>query len=450
MDAHTTEEKTVFISYRRSASSFVARAIFMDLHMHGYDVFMDVENIDSGTFDTKILNQIEARAHFLVILSPGTLDRVNQPGDWLRREIEHAIQVRRNVVPILVGDFRFEEYKHLLTGTLAELPRYNGPTLYHEYFDAAMDRLRTRFLKQPVEGDIVPASPDEQAEAAAKIEHVANQPVPTEDQLEAEKHFNEGYQLAEDQHFDAALEEYNEAIRLNPSFPEAYNNRGVIYMNYEDYQAAIDDFTRSIELENTQLYLPYSNRADALILTQQYDRALADCDQAIELNPEFPSAYQNRGRVHFYTGQLELAQQDFSRVIELDPELATAYVGRGAVRAGLGDLHGAIEDFGQAMELDTNELDAHNNRGEAYFALGEYAQAAADYAQGNTVRPGNIQSLAGLALSHHAQGNTREARRLWRTLISMDEGFRDADWTCKYLNWPEVMGEEARALIAGL
>ena len=43
------EEKTVFISYRRNVSAFVARAIFMDLREHGYDVFMDVESIDSGT-----------------------------------------------------------------------------------------------------------------------------------------------------------------------------------------------------------------------------------------------------------------------------------------------------------------------------------------------------------------------------------------------------------------
>jgi hypothetical protein len=34
-------EKTVFISYRRDVASFIARAIFMDLRMNGYDVFMD-------------------------------------------------------------------------------------------------------------------------------------------------------------------------------------------------------------------------------------------------------------------------------------------------------------------------------------------------------------------------------------------------------------------------
>jgi hypothetical protein len=47
--------KTVFISYRRSLSSGTARALFQALKALGYDVFMDVESIDSGQFETIIL-----------------------------------------------------------------------------------------------------------------------------------------------------------------------------------------------------------------------------------------------------------------------------------------------------------------------------------------------------------------------------------------------------------
>ena len=90
------QEKTVFISYRRDVSAFLARAVFADLKEHGYDVFMDVESIDSGTFDTIILNQIAARAHFIVILAPGTLERLNESGDWLHKEIERALELERN------------------------------------------------------------------------------------------------------------------------------------------------------------------------------------------------------------------------------------------------------------------------------------------------------------------------------------------------------------------
>ena len=61
-------DNRAFISYRRDLSAFVARAFFQDLRANGIDVFMDVESIDAGQFDTVILNQIAARPYFLVIL----------------------------------------------------------------------------------------------------------------------------------------------------------------------------------------------------------------------------------------------------------------------------------------------------------------------------------------------------------------------------------------------
>src|SRR5262245_15288983 len=116
--------KTVFISYRRDVSKYIARAVFMDLRANGYDTFMDVENIDSGTFDRIILNQIAARAHFIVILTSGSVERCSESGDWLRREIETAIDLERNIVPVMVEEFTFPQAEQYLTGKLAELKRY--------------------------------------------------------------------------------------------------------------------------------------------------------------------------------------------------------------------------------------------------------------------------------------------------------------------------------------
>jgi TIR domain len=150
-------DKSVFISYRRKLGAGWARAIFADLRARGYDVFMDVESIDSGTFETVILNQIEARAHFLLILTPGTLDRCREPNDWLTREIDHAIKLQRNIVPLTFEKFSFSEQAKSLPSLLAGLPKYNSLGIYHDYFDDGMTKLRERFLKQPTIGAIKPA-----------------------------------------------------------------------------------------------------------------------------------------------------------------------------------------------------------------------------------------------------------------------------------------------------
>lgn len=167
-------DKTVFISYRRNVASFIARAIFMDLRFNGYDAFMDVESIDAGEFDQIILNQIAARAHFVVILTPGSIERCVAPGDWLRREIEEAIRLQRNIVPVLCNGFTFNaEMQKYLTGELARLPKFNGLNVPHDYFDAAMERLRSRFLKQPVYGSIMPTPVAELPVVEEKIQQAA-------------------------------------------------------------------------------------------------------------------------------------------------------------------------------------------------------------------------------------------------------------------------------------
>ena len=144
-------EKKVFISYRRSASRHLARLIALDLRAHGYDVFLDVDTIHNGEFDRIVLAQIAERMHFVLVLSPGALERCPLPDDWLRREIEEALRLKRNIVPILEEGFSFEDAAESLPESLRDLPRFNGVPLYHFYFEAAMLTLRRRFLKPQAE-----------------------------------------------------------------------------------------------------------------------------------------------------------------------------------------------------------------------------------------------------------------------------------------------------------
>lgn len=139
--------RSVFISYRRQLSESLALLVRKDLIEHHFDAFVDTENLDSGEFERRILRQIEEREHFIVLLEPGSLDRIGQYGDWLRREIAHALAHGRNVIPVTKG---FElSHVLMLPPDVAKLPFFNAVPIQPGYFDAAMERLRTRFLKAP-------------------------------------------------------------------------------------------------------------------------------------------------------------------------------------------------------------------------------------------------------------------------------------------------------------
>lgn len=173
-------DKTVFLSYRRTNIAW-ALAIFQDLAQHGYDVFFDFKGIASGDFERVILANIEARAHFIVLLTPSALDRCNDANDWLRREIEIALSIQRNIVPIALEGFDFNTPRVAaqVTGSLAALSRYNALQVPAEYFDEAMQRLREKYLNVALDAVLHPASPaaqeaaeKQQAAAAALVQQI--------------------------------------------------------------------------------------------------------------------------------------------------------------------------------------------------------------------------------------------------------------------------------------
>jgi tetratricopeptide (TPR) repeat protein len=314
-------EKSVFISYRRSVSAFIARAIFLDLRYHGYDVFMDVESIDSGQFDTIILNQIAARPHFLVILTPGAVERCIEPEDWLRREVEHAMDLQRNIVPVTVNNFDFRESDKYLTGKLADLSRFNALDLPVEYFDAAMERLRTRFLRMP--GHTIQTTPtpsDEESVVQHKIDIAVSQPAPAADQISAEEYYDRGHQKWETGDFEGAIADCSQAIELNPEFAEAYSRRGSAYVGLSDYR-----------------------------------QALADFSQAIEISPKYATAYFNRGLVHAANGNYDRAMKDYNEALRLNPLFVNAYYSRAQARTARKDYRGAANDYYKYLDLGGGE-----------------------------------------------------------------------------------------------
>lgn len=150
-------EKTIFISYRRKDISW-ALAVYQYLTGRKYDVFFDYTSLSGGDFEQVIVSNIKARAHFVLILTPTALDRCNEPGDWLRREIELAVDEKRNILPLIFDGFSFStpSIAEKLTGKLSYINRYNGLDVPAGYFIEAMERLSTRYLNVPLNAVIHP------------------------------------------------------------------------------------------------------------------------------------------------------------------------------------------------------------------------------------------------------------------------------------------------------
>ena len=306
----TRIEKTIFISYRRT-NAFIALAIAKDLTQHGFDVFIDYQGIGPENFEQIILENIRARAHFLVILTPSALERCDTRGDWLRREMEEALETKRNVVPLLLEGFDFgaPTIAQKLTGKLSLVPRYNGMTVSAEYFDAAMIRLRDKFLNVPLEAVLHPAS--DFAQQAAKGQQVAAAAAPpvTDSALTAEVWFERGFNTAD---LDEQIRCYTEALRLRPDYAKAYYYRGNALVAKGNFDGAIADYTMTLRLR-PDFVEAYCNRGNARSQKGDYDGAIADYTEAIRLMPDDAEAYSHRGLAFQAKEDITAAQRDFDK-----------------------------------------------------------------------------------------------------------------------------------------
>jgi Flp pilus assembly protein TadD, contains TPR repeats len=120
----------------------------------------------------------------------------------------------------------------------------------------------------------------------------------------------------------------NNAIKLQPNYANAYNNRGNAYADLRKYQQAIEDYNQAIRVQPDYAYA-YINRGDAYYGLGQYQRAIEDCNEAIRLKPDNAIAYSNRGKAYAKLGQYEPAIKDFNEAIRLHPDDVNAYNNRG-------------------------------------------------------------------------------------------------------------------------
>jgi exo-beta-1,3-glucanase (GH17 family) len=140
-------EQKIFISYRWHGGAEMARLVRDSMQKRGYNVFMDVEDLRSGPFNTALFHEIESATDMVVVLTPGSLDRCQQEGDWLRLEVAHAIKHKKNIVPVMTKGFQWPSQS--LPEDLSSLPTYNGIAPSHEYFEASIDKLSTLLVGKP-------------------------------------------------------------------------------------------------------------------------------------------------------------------------------------------------------------------------------------------------------------------------------------------------------------
>jgi tetratricopeptide (TPR) repeat protein len=137
--------------------------------------------------------------------------------------------------------------------------------------------------------------------------------------------YNRGTAYTQKSDLDAAVKDFNEALRLDPNFAAAYTARGTAYWLRGKPDLAFADWSEAIRLApnypNPYLNsLPYMNRGVLYYGGRhEFDKAIADLDEAIRLDPRNGRAFSNRGWVLGQQGQYQRSIADLDIAIKLTP-----------------------------------------------------------------------------------------------------------------------------------
>jgi Tfp pilus assembly protein PilF len=170
----------------------------------------------------------------------------------------------------------------------------------------------------------------------------------------ARAHFVLGLVLARRKDHPGAIHAYNEAIRLDPGYASAWNNRGNSHAHKGDHTRAVADYT-----------------------------------QALKLDPYYGLALRNRGWTHAQAGKPELGITDLTEALRLLPRDASIYHDRAELYARQRKDEKALDDLNEAIRLGPRQVESYRLRATVLDRLGRPKEAAQDRARARELSGAN-------------------------------------------------------------
>ncbi len=203
--------------------------------------------------------------------------------------------------------------------------------------------------------------------------------VPAEAQLiqdpEAVAAVERGVALMEGGNWEEAFERFTQAIKLDPTYADAFVGMGDALRALEDYQAAIGYYRQALDI-NPKLASAYNGRGVCFREIGDINMAANDFDNASQLDRKNPDIAANWGDVLINNvGDPTRAMRYLDAAIELDPENAKAYRNRGLAHMRLRDFEAAIEDLNKSIEVDPEDFETYTTLSSVYLNEQEFLLA---------------------------------------------------------------------------
>ncbi len=250
---------------------------------------------------------------------------------------------------------------------------------------------------------------------------------------------------------EKAIASFTKVIAQEPKNADAWYQRAECYARLKQFQRAIADCSKAIELMKSADPLPYKLRAFSYMKTEQYVPGIADYTRVLGLRPNDKEAMENRRIACRLIGKPEppvipkkgtyeptelvmIAQHDanhghykaalkkFSDALIYDDKRADTYFRRGEVYFVMEKFPEAIKDLDMAVRLNPKEVNYYYSLGKTYTSMNQYDKAIENFNHVVKLMPNNTGVHMRLGGCYLAIGNKKKAIEEWTWHLKVDPG----------------------------
>ena len=229
--------------------------------------------------------------------------------------------------------------------------------------------------------------------------------------------------------FGRAIKAYDEALQYDKLAPirraSILSDRGVAHWRMQKNEQAVADFNQAIEI-NDKYPQAYNNLGNVLVDMNKHKEAIEAYSKAIDLAPTYGVAYNNRGSAYFELGDIEAAVSDFSSAIRHLSLNAVPHNGRGRALLTKKLYYAALRDFNRAVRLNKTYGMVFLSRARALAKVGRFSEAVKDYTRAIAIARNEPQLYLERGRSYQAINHYGPAISDYSKVIDLAPGHAEA------------------------
>ncbi len=231
-------------------------------------------------------------------------------------------------------------------------------------------------------------------------------------------HYNFGYALAGQGRMTEAIEQYKQALQINPDLAQPHNAWGNALVNQGKMSDAIEQYRQALQI-NPDLADASYNWGVTLARQGKANEAVEHFERALQINPDSANAHFEFGNALNTLGKAAEAMEHFERAVQINPDFAEAHDSLGNSLAREGKWIEAIKHYEQAVQIKPDFASAHANLGVALAGQGKLDEAIAHFNRAIQIKPDFANARYNLACALAKKGNLTEATTQFRQSLEL-------------------------------